>query len=62
MAFNLYCRHGSNCGGGRALTSESDELRRNRKRCSCPIYASGCRRLPRMTQVCFQRMLQAVGS
>ena len=44
MALNLYRRHGSNCAGGRALhemTYESDELRRNWKRCSCPIYASG---------------------
>src|SRR5215471_15189317 len=44
MALNLYRRHGSNCVGGRSLhemTYESDELRRNWKRCSCPIYASG---------------------
>ena len=44
MALNLYRRHGSNCVGGRALhetTCESDEFRRNWKRCSCPIYASG---------------------
>jgi integrase len=44
MTINLYRRHGSNCAGGRALhemTYESDELRRNWKRCSCPIYASG---------------------
>jgi len=44
MALNLYRRHGSNCVGGRALhetTYESDEFRRNWKRCSCPIYASG---------------------
>jgi len=44
MALNLYRRHGSNCAGGRALhemTYESDELRRNWKRCFCPIYASG---------------------
>jgi len=44
MALNLYHRHGSNCAGGRSLhemTYESDELRRNWKRCSCPIYASG---------------------
>jgi hypothetical protein len=44
MALNLYRRHGSNCPGGRALhetTYESNELRRNWKRCSCPIYGSG---------------------
>jgi len=44
MAFNLYRRHGSHCPGGRALhdrTYEADELRRNWKKCSCPIYASG---------------------
>src|SRR5215472_12460333 len=44
MALNLYRRHGSNCAGGRTLhdmTYESDELRRNWKRCACPIYASG---------------------
>jgi integrase len=44
MSLNLYRRHGSNCPGGRALhdtTYDSDELRRNWKRCSCPIYASG---------------------
>src|SRR5215471_16269970 len=44
MALNLYRRHGSNCPGGRAFderTYEADELRRNWKRCSCPIYASG---------------------
>ena len=44
MALNLYRRHGSHCRAGHALhemTYESDELRRNWKRCSCPIYASG---------------------
>jgi integrase/recombinase XerD len=44
MALNSYRRHGSHCPGGRALhemTYEADELRRNWKKCSCPIYASG---------------------
>jgi hypothetical protein len=44
MALNVYRRHGSHCPGGRALhdlTYETDELRRNWKKCSCPIYASG---------------------
>src|SRR5438552_2950771 len=44
MALNLYRRHGSHCPGGRALhdrSYEADELRRNWKKCSCPIYASG---------------------
>ena len=44
MALNLYRRHSSNCTGGRSLhemTYESDELRRNWRRCLCPIYASG---------------------
>jgi len=44
MALNLYRRHGSNCSGGHAfqtISYESDEQRRNRKACSCPIYASG---------------------
>src|SRR5437868_2793414 len=44
MALNLYRRHGSHCPGGRALhdrSYEADELRRNSKKCSCPIYASG---------------------
>jgi integrase/recombinase XerD len=44
MALNIYRRHGSHCPGGRALhdmTYEADELRRNWRKCSCPIYASG---------------------
>ena len=44
MALNMYRRHGSHCPGTRALhdmTYEADELRRNWKKCSCPIYASG---------------------
>jgi integrase/recombinase XerC len=44
MALNLYRRHGSHCPGGRALhdrSYEADELRRNWKKCLCPIYASG---------------------
>jgi len=44
MALNIYRRHGSHCPGGRALhemTYDADELRRNWKKCSCPIYASG---------------------
>jgi integrase len=44
MALNIYRRHGSHCPGGRALhemTYEADELRRNWKKCFCPIYASG---------------------
>lgn len=44
MALNVYRRHGSHCSGERALhemTYEADELRRNWKKCSCPIYASG---------------------
>jgi integrase/recombinase XerD len=44
VALNIYRRHGSHCPGGRALhemTYEADELRRNWKKCSCPIYASG---------------------
>jgi integrase len=44
MGLNVYRRHGSHCPGGRALhemTYETDELRRNWKKCSCPIYASG---------------------
>jgi hypothetical protein len=44
MALNVYRRHASHCPGGRALhemTYEGDELRRNWKKCSCPIYASG---------------------
>jgi hypothetical protein len=44
MALNIYRRHGSHCPGGRALhemTYQADELRRNWKKCFCPIYASG---------------------
>ena len=44
MVLNIYRRHGSHCPGGRALhemTYEADELRRNWKKCPCPIYASG---------------------
>src|SRR5438067_13617882 len=44
MALNIYRQHGSHCSGGCALhemTYEADELRRNSKRCSCPIYAFG---------------------
>jgi integrase len=44
MALNVYRRHGSHCPGGRPLhdmSYEADELRRNWKKCSCPIYASG---------------------
>jgi integrase/recombinase XerC len=44
MALNLYRRHGSHCLGARVLhdrSYEADELRRNWKKCSCPIYASG---------------------
>src|ERR1039457_3555197 len=44
MRLNLYRRHGTHCPGGRALhetTYESDEARRDWKKCACPIYASG---------------------
>ena len=42
MALNMYRRYASHCPGGRALremTYDADELRRNGRRCPCPIYA-----------------------
>jgi integrase len=44
MNLNLYRRHGARCSRGHApfsQTYEPDELRRIKKPCYCPIYASG---------------------
>jgi hypothetical protein len=44
MRLNLHRRHSERCTGGHPVYSrsyETDELRRARKKCYCPIYASG---------------------